>query len=74
VFINIFFVFTKGAKKMMSEEHDWSDSKAAWISACVAGVCAAGITMFIPMIRKWAHDKVRDGGDRRGEEGIGGKR
>ena len=41
LFINIYFVFTKGAKKMLvSSSKDWSDGKAAWISAVIAAVAA----------------------------------
>mmetsp|Transcript_37091 Transcript_37091/g.82502 ORF Transcript_37091/g.82502 Transcript_37091/m.82502 type:complete len:676 (-) Transcript_37091:1157-3184(-) len=52
--INIYFVFTKGAKKSFSENggDDWSDDKAAWIAAC----CAAGlgfltIVVVLPILR-----------------------
>ena len=39
LFINIYFVFTKGAKKMLvSSAKDWSDGKAAWIAAAIAGI------------------------------------
>ena len=39
LFINIYFVFTKGAKKMLvSSAKDWSDAKAGWISAVIAGI------------------------------------
>ncbi|GFR47206.1 hypothetical protein Agub_g8886 [Astrephomene gubernaculifera] len=38
--INIYFVFTKGAKKTFQKDNDnWSDAKAAWVAAC----CAAGL-------------------------------
>jgi len=58
VFINIYFIFTKGAKKLMQKQGDWNDSKAAWISVVVAASCALVVTAFIPMIRKAAHKKV----------------
>lgn len=39
LFINVYFVFTKGAKKMLvSSAKDWSDGKAAWIAAAIAGI------------------------------------
>jgi solute carrier family 20 (sodium-dependent phosphate transporter) len=51
--INIYFVFTKGAKKMLQTEDDWSDAKAAWIAA----LCAIGTSVFataagIPWLRR----------------------
>jgi len=51
--INIYFVFTKGAKKTFeSEGADWSDSKAAWIAA----VCSVGLAIVsifcIPLLKK----------------------
>ena len=59
-FINIFFVFTKGAKKLLtSTEKDWTDSKAAGIAAICAAVIA-GLTavIIVPLL------KVRRGGER----------
>lgn len=35
--INIYFVFTKGAKKTLQSNDDWSDEKAAWITTIIAG-------------------------------------
>lgn len=35
--INVYFVFTKGAKKSLQAEDDWSDSKAGWIAVIIAG-------------------------------------
>nr|WNH14453.1 phosphate transporter B 1;1 [Pteris cretica] len=35
--VNMYFVFTKGAKKYLTEEgKDWSDNKATWVSAVIA--------------------------------------
>ena len=52
--INIYFVFVKGAKKTIGTEDNWSDNKAAW----VAVICAACIGLFTfactPLIRKRA--------------------
>lgn len=52
IFVNLYFVFTKGAKKALSSNSDWSDAKAAWIAAAAAG--ASGLlTAFIlvPLLR-----------------------
>lgn len=56
--INIYFVFTKGAKKTFQEQgtgtgDDWSDSKAAWIAAVIAAGLSAASYMSIPLVRKW---------------------
>lgn len=56
--INIYFVFTKGAKKTFSEQNggkgdDWSDSKAAWVSAAVAGGMSIVSVICLPLVRKW---------------------
>ena len=54
LFINIYFVFTKGAKKMLaSSSKDWSDGKAAWISAVIAGVAALLTALIIvPLLHR----------------------
>eukprot|EP00611_Tribonema_gayanum_P006285 TRINITY_DN15595_c0_g1_i1.p1 TRINITY_DN15595_c0_g1~~TRINITY_DN15595_c0_g1_i1.p1 ORF type:complete len:561 (+),score=203.41 TRINITY_DN15595_c0_g1_i1:92-1684(+) len=44
--VNIFFVFTKGAKKMLDENSDWSNDKAAWIAA----ICAIILTVLATAI------------------------
>jgi len=56
--INIYFVFTKGAKKTFQEQgtgtgDDWSDSKAAWIAAVIAAGLSVTSYMSIPLVRKW---------------------
>ncbi|KAG2440881.1 hypothetical protein HXX76_003735 [Chlamydomonas incerta] len=55
--VNIYFVFTKGAKKTLSSDSSWTDSKAAWVAAC----CAAGLTfltiVIVLPILKWKADK-----------------
>ena len=52
--INIYFVFVKGAKKTIGTGDDWSDNKAAWV-ACVVAVCL-GIVAFAltPLVRRRA--------------------
>lgn len=37
--INMFFVFTKGAKKVLEATGGWTTGKAAWVSACIAAGC-----------------------------------
>ncbi|KAL2629285.1 hypothetical protein R1flu_013971 [Riccia fluitans] len=65
VFINMFFVFTKGAKKTLSRDSNWSDSKAAWISVIVA-VCAAllCICVALPLLKKMADRHFDHNGNR----------
>jgi len=59
VMIDIYFVFTKGAKKSFAPDDDWSDSKAAWISACVAAGCAVLASIIgIPFLRWRIRRKV----------------
>ena len=52
--INIYFVFVKGAKKSIGTGDNWSDNKAAWVAA----VCAAclGLLSFActPLVRRRA--------------------
>lgn len=46
-FINLIFIFMKGAKKMLVSEDDWSDDKSVWVAAaCSVGLGAVigGIT------------------------------
>jgi sodium-dependent phosphate transporter len=48
----MYFVFTKGAKKTLSADDNWTDAKAAWIAAIMAvgmGVLVAGI--LLPILR-----------------------
>ena len=53
VFINMYFVFTKGAKKALSSNSDWSDAKAAWIAVLVAlGVGALAAVIILPLLRR----------------------
>jgi sodium-dependent phosphate transporter len=59
VFVNMYFVFTKGAKKLLTSDDDsWTDGKAAWIAA----VCAAGVFIFtaavlMPLLKWWTNKK-----------------
>lgn len=51
--INIYFVFTKGAKKMLSNVDDWTPEKAAWIAAIIAGGLSCMSTVIgIPLLRR----------------------
>ncbi|KAG6558097.1 hypothetical protein Mapa_000278 [Marchantia paleacea] len=53
--INMYFVFTKGAKKTLSSSKDWTDSKAAWVSAVIAaGVTVLCIFVALPLLRRMA--------------------
>jgi sodium-dependent phosphate transporter len=52
IMIDIYFVFTKGAKKSLASEDDWSDAKAAWISAIIGLGCAVlGSIVGIPYLK-----------------------
>ncbi|KXZ44981.1 hypothetical protein GPECTOR_60g759 [Gonium pectorale] len=56
-FINIFFVFTKGAKKTFSKEQ-WTDAKSAWVSMAVAGGLALLTgALVLPLLRRKATRK-----------------
>ncbi|GLI65531.1 hypothetical protein VaNZ11_009086 [Volvox africanus] len=63
-FINIFFVFTKGAKKTFQSDkkNDWTDGKAAWIAAVIAaGLAFLCIVIVLPLLwwkanKKFAQD------------------
>lgn len=60
-FINIFFVFTKGAKKMLtSSEKDWTDAKAASIAAIAAAVIAGVTAVSVVPLLKWRMTKFFD--------------
>lgn len=52
-FVNIFFIFTKGAKKTLQRvDPEWNDTTAEWVSAVVA-LCVSLVTvMFMPLIKK----------------------
>lgn len=50
--------FTKaaqGAKKTLSSDDDWTDAKAAWVSAIIAaGFTLLTIILGLPLLRRWA--------------------
>lgn len=51
--INIYFVFTKGAKKVLTNVDEWTPEKSAWIAAIIAGGLSTVSTIFgIPFLRK----------------------
>lgn len=55
VFINVYFVFTKGAKKALtsSKSSDWNDSKSAWISIVIAsGVAVLTAIIILPLLKR----------------------
>ncbi|WIA18477.1 hypothetical protein OEZ85_009933 [Tetradesmus obliquus] len=50
LFINVFFVFTKGAAKTLGNE--WPASKSAWVAACVAaGTAVLTAVIVLPLLR-----------------------
>jgi sodium-dependent phosphate transporter len=53
--VNMYFVFTKGAKKMLDENDSWSESKSKQVAAIVAAVAFA-ITggLVVPLLMKRA--------------------
>ncbi len=52
VMIDIYFVFTKGAKKSFASDDDWTDEKAAWISAIIGVGCAIlGTLLGLPYLK-----------------------
>lgn len=52
IWVNVYFVFTKGAKKMLDTKNDWSDHKAALIALYTA-ICASGVSaVLLPWIQK----------------------
>jgi sodium-dependent phosphate transporter len=56
--INIYFVLTKGAKKLISQNNDWSDRKASLIALYVAlGTTGLSIITAIPLIVYRANKK-----------------
>jgi sodium-dependent phosphate transporter len=49
IFINVYFVFTKGAKSQLAAEQ-WSVDKNAWVAASIAAGCAVVSVAAIPFI------------------------
>ncbi|KAJ9518999.1 hypothetical protein QJQ45_026327 [Haematococcus lacustris] len=64
VFICIYFVFTKGAKKSLTTgDDDWTDAKAAWIAAVVsAGLGVLVAAILLPILRHRANSKFNEDG------------
>lgn len=54
--INVFFVFTKGAKKMLDTQDDWSDHKAA-VVALYAAIASSGLSAIVGV--PWILYKVK---------------
>jgi len=53
--INVYFVFTKGAKKQFTEDKDdWDDNKSAWVAIIIAAGFALLSIGLIPIARKHA--------------------
>jgi len=53
--INIYFVFTKGAKKSFTEnKDDWDDNKSAWVAMVIAIGLAFCSIVLIPFVKKKA--------------------
>ena len=52
--INIYFVFVKGAKKTIGTGDDWSDNKAAWVAAIVAACLGLVAFACTPLVRNRA--------------------
>jgi len=53
VFINIYFVFTKGAKKSLGSSGDWSDGKSAWIAMVIAvGIAIITALIILPLLKR----------------------
>jgi sodium-dependent phosphate transporter len=53
LWINIYFVFTKGAKKTLAQG-DWSDDKAAWVAICIAAGLGLMSFALLPLVRRRA--------------------
>jgi sodium-dependent phosphate transporter len=70
-FINIFFVFTKGAAKSMG--NNWPVSKAAWVSA-VAGIGAGVLAAAIIPVLRWRVGKRHEAAEAIAKAEAEGKR
>ncbi|PTQ38021.1 hypothetical protein MARPO_0054s0122 [Marchantia polymorpha] len=54
-FINIFFILTKGARKTLDENSNWSTAKSVWVSVVVAsGFTLCCIIFVLPLLRRMA--------------------
>jgi solute carrier family 20 (sodium-dependent phosphate transporter) len=53
IFINVYFVFTRGAAKSLEATGDWDDNKAAWVAACVAAGAGLLVAVIVlPILRR----------------------
>lgn len=53
VWINLYFVFTKGAAKTLKKTGGWTDRKAGWVSAVAAGGCTLiSAVVVVPLVWK----------------------
>ncbi|GAQ87816.1 sodium phosphate symporter [Klebsormidium nitens] len=67
--VNMYFVFTKGAKKALSTGDDsWTDTKAVWVSACIAGGAAILMALLTPVLKKRADSNFDADGKRINKE------
>ncbi|BFI29884.1 solute carrier family 20 (sodium-dependent phosphate transporter) [Marchantia polymorpha subsp. ruderalis] len=66
VFINFYFIFTKGAKKQMDKDGvHWSYSKTAWISACIAlGAAVLSALTVVPFLNSKINSTFDEQGNR----------
>jgi len=61
VWINVYFVFTKGAKKTLVAHSDWSDKKAGWIALVVAaGVSLLSGVIVVPLLKRRADKHFKE--------------
>ena len=51
--INIYFIFTKGAKKMLESKDEWSDAKSAWITTIIACGLSGLSAISIPFLKRY---------------------
>ena len=56
----MYFVFTKGAKKVLSSKSSWNDAKAAWVSALIAGGTAVLVAVVALPLLRWRASKAYD--------------
>ncbi|KAK9815833.1 hypothetical protein WJX72_010493 [[Myrmecia] bisecta] len=63
--INLYFVFTKGAKKTLSKNSDWTDQKAAWISAAAAaGVALLSLPLSLYLLKPYINRQFDENGNK----------
>ncbi|BBN07151.1 solute carrier family 20 (sodium-dependent phosphate transporter) [Marchantia polymorpha subsp. ruderalis] len=69
VFVNMYFIFTKGAKKQMDKDGvHWSYSKTAWISAIIAaGSAIVSAITVVPFLYRKMNATFDSEGNRIGE-------